>query len=610
MQHRYLPHRTRSVFLCAVALLGGCANPPPRPETTAAAAAAEAAYTQGDFDRAAQQFLDLAQTDPRRRAHWYLRAAEAYRENGDLDAAARTLADLAGRRLNADDRAHYTLLAAELALARNAPAQARTLLGTLDYKELPQAARLRALELRARAEAASGDALASARTRLELDRELVGSDRAQNEAQILSTLQGLGDAALAREALAAAPGDPLRPWLDRARQSPTRSAAFVPTPPTQPTLARGAVGSQREGYQAVHKIGLLLPGTGPLGAVAQPVRDGFFAARFADASPQRPEVTVYDTGGDGPSALVAYQRAVADGVDHVVGPLTREAVTLLLTQGSLPVPVLALNQAEHGEIPPPGSAAFGLTPDDEAAQAASHLLERGIRQAVVITATEDWAERAALAFRAQFESQSGRVLNEARVRSDEVNYAAAIHQALAGVTPSKAAPALPGAVVTGQAGPAPTTGVFISMRPAQARLLLPQLRLAGYADLPVVATSHIYGGDYDPGLDRDLDGVEFCDAPWLFDLTPGLPARSTLARLLDSARGAGARLFALGLDAYAVLPYLDWLAQHHDSYLPGATGQLAEDDKRRIQRLLVWVQFDNGAARPVNGGLHVGATTP
>jgi outer membrane PBP1 activator LpoA protein len=271
------------------------------------------------------------------------------------------------------------------------------------------------------------------------------------------------------------------------------------------------------------------------------------------------------------------------------------------------VPVLALNQPERGETPPPGSAAFGLTPDVEAAQAAEHMRERGITRAVIITATEDWAERAALAFRAQFESRSAQVIGEARVQDNEVNFSTMIRQALTGVTPVSNALPPPGAAAPSAPG---DTAIFISMRPQQARLLMPQLKLAGYANVPVFATSHIYAGNSNPGQDRDLDGVEFCDAPWLFDAVLGLPKRSEIVRSLDSARGAGGRLFALGLDAYALLPYMDWLAQRPDSYLSGATGQLAEDSLGRIQRLLVWVRFDNGTPHPVNGGLQMSAAPP
>jgi uncharacterized protein (TIGR00252 family) len=166
--------------------------------------------------------------------------------------------------------------------------------------------------------------------------------------------------------------------------------------------------------------------------------------------------------------------------------------------------------------------------------------ERGITRAAVIAAETDWAERATLAFRAQFEASGGTIVGEARLRDNDVNFKTPIVQATASL------------------GDGPDIGVFITMRPQQARLLLPQLKIARVA-APVFATSHVYSGDANPGLDRDLDGVEFCDAPWLFGPVPGRPDRATIARQLASANGVGGRLFAFGMDSYALLPYLDWL---------------------------------------------------
>ena len=93
----------------------------------------------------------------------------------------------------------------------------------------------------------------------------------------------------------------------------------------------------------------------------------------------------------------------------------------------------------------------------------------------------------------------------------------------------------------------------------------------------------------------------------MFDAAIGLPKFSRdISRVLDSSRGAGARLFALGMDAHTMpcCTYLDWLSRcitisyvHH----AGATGQLAEDDLDRIQRPadLGAIQ-DDGVARPIN----------
>jgi len=585
----------RVCIVAVLAFLGGCAIGVVREEPASGAALeAEQLYKQGDFDHAAQAFLQLAEAHSGDRAHYRLRAAEAFHENGDIDAVAQTLEGIKPRRLGSEELVRYNLLEAELALNRHDAARA---MQYLDYAPatIAMPLRLRALELRARAQADAGNALASARTRAELDRWLGGTDRQQNETQIVATLQLLGPEALKAQALSLMPGDPLRPWLDMALR---QSGQALPLVVMRPNQAVGAVQQgEREGFRAAHRIALLLPGSGPLQAVAQPVRDGFFTAHFADANPQRAEIYVYDSGGTAAEAVAAYQKAAASGVDRIVGPLSRDAVSAVFAQGHLPVPVLALNQPERGETPPPGSVAFGLTPDAEAAQAAEHVRERGITRAVIITATEDWAERAALAFRAQFESGNAQVVGEARVQEGEVNFSTMIRQAFTGVTPvSNAAPA-PGAA----AATAADTAVFISMRPQQARLLLPQLKLAGFANVPVFATSHIYSGNNNPGMDRDLDGVEFCDAPWLFDAVLSLPKRSEIVRSLDSARGAGGRLVAMVMDAYALLPYMDWLAQRPDSYLAGATGQLAEDNLGRVQRLLTWARFDNGTPHPVNG---------
>jgi uncharacterized protein len=625
------PRFLRLPLLCpalACALLSGCVQTgAPREERAPPEAIdAEQLYQQGDLDRAAHAFENLAASHADERDHYQLRAAEAYREEGNLDAASKALTGIKSRRLSADEATRLALLNAEVALAQHDAPRALQHLSYPD-ESLPQALRLRTLELRARAQSANGDALGSARTRATLDRMLGGADRAQNEAQIVDTLHKLGPDALKQQAAMLPPSDPLRPWLNQALRSTGQALPQVVLRPNQAvgTLVPGQDNAMaHEGYHEAHFVALLLPSGGPLKAVAQPIRDGFLAAYFGDGNPERPQVRTYDSGDSPQQAVEAYQRAVADGADRVVGPLRRDSVSAVFAQGRLPVPVLTLNQPEHGEIPPQGSAAFGLTPDADAAQAAEHMLERGIRRAVIITATDDWAERAALSFRAQFENHMGELVGDARIRDGEINYAGSIRQAMSAVPATGMAPALPGAApapvpapvpdaAAGAAAPVPeppTVGIFISMRPQQARLLLPQIRLAGYTGIPVFATSHIYSAIVDPGQDRDLDGVEFCDAPWLFDAVLGLPRYSEIARVLDSVRGAGARLFAMGLDAYSLLPYMDWLSQHHDSYLPGATGQLSEDELERIQRLLIWARFDGGVARPINGGLQMSSSAP
>lgn len=575
--------RFAATALLALAL-AACATMPDEDETPSAdAVRAEQLFKQGDMDQAAAAFRALADSSGGdASAHYRLREAEAQREAGDLDGAAQTLGDVKRRRLHGVEQIRLDLLDAEIALKHGDAAKAQALL-TMPVGDLSPNLRSRALELRARAEVGVGDRYGAARTRADLDRYLEGADRDANRKEIIETLAALGPDALKTRAEALRADDPLRPWIEQALRSNGIALARTLPRPNRPvgTVQPGQDGAT-EGFAAPTHVALLLP-LGSLSAVSQSIRDGFLAAYFAADDKRRPDVRLYDSGKTPADAVAAYKQAVADGADHVVGPLQREAVGELFHQ-TLTAPVLALNHPDTGEVPPPGSAEFGLLPDAEGAQVAEHMHERGITRAAVITADADWAQRAALAFRAQFEASGGKIVGEAQLRESEVNFKAAIQQATAGL------------------GDPADAGVFISTRPQQARLLLPQLKIAAIS-APVFATSHVYAGDANPGLDRDLDGVEFCDAPWLFGPVPGRPDRAVVGRQIASANGVGARLFAFGMDAYALLPYLGWLLTHPDAYLSGATGDLTADSFGRVHRLIGWARFDQGIAHPVEGAL-------
>lgn len=282
----------------------------------------------------------------------------------------------------------------------------------------------------------------------------------------------------------------------------------------------------------------------------------------------------------------------------------------VFARAPLPVPLLALNHPDDKQLPASDISEFGLLPETEGAQAADRMIERGLRHAFVLTSSDDFAQRAASAFKAELESRGGQLSGTATLPSDSVTYT----NVIGGLNmPATAASTSTDAGTTPATTPAPAdnetaavhdTGIFISMRPTQARMLLPQLRIARIT-LPVFATSHIYAGVDDASADSDLDGVEFCDAPWLFDAQPGLPRHDDIARLLPVARGGATRLFAFGMDAWSLVPYLDWLRAHPGSYLPGASGQLTADQFGRMRRVLIWAQFQNGLARPLGGSLQM-----
>jgi hypothetical protein len=605
--------RVAAIGLLFSLALAACVpmNAPRSPAEIAAAQSAEALAQQGQFDQAAQAYLTLAGQSPGHADSYRLLAAEAWRQEGQIDRAAATLASIKRQRLSGDEPLRLDLLQAELALSQHDAATALRLT-TQPNVSVPAGMQLRLLELRARAMAASGDVWGAARTRVQMDDQLNGYDHAQNRQQVLDLLAKLGVDPLKQRAAALKPGDRMLPWVNEALTRLGVVVAQAQPELQQPvgTLLPGADANVREGYKAPSQVALLLPGDGNYAAASSSIRQGFFAA-YLDAGRNhapRPSVRVYNSHGTADGAIKAYQQAASDGARLVVGPLTRTEVAAVFGQSQLPVPVLALNHPDDRQLPSGDASEFGLLPESEGAQAADHMIERGLRKAYVMISDDDFAQRAAGAFKAELAARGGELAGVVAVPAGATSYAGVIAGLHFPTGPNAPAPAP--AISTGTpAAPAAVdsggdTGIFISMRPQQARLLIPQLRIA-QVNLPVVATSHVYDGSDDAAANRDLDGVEFCDAPWLFDAQPGLPNHDDIAARLPAASGGGARLFAFGMDAWSLVPYLDWLRAHPGSYMPGASGQLTADQFGRVRRVLIWARFQDGLAHPLGGSLQM-----
>ncbi|HET7300718.1 MAG TPA: penicillin-binding protein activator, partial [Oleiagrimonas sp.] len=323
----------RSIRLSSLLLvlaLAGCATTVsvPTPQQQAQAQRAEQLFGNGQYAQAAQAYQALAAQYRASRDHFRLRAAEAWSEAGSLSQAAQVLNGVDRNRLSSVDVRHYDLLRAEAAMAQGNPAPALQL--SVDRNNpLPAPWHQRALELRAKALAATGQPWQAARARVTLDPLLTGLDREQNSQQILTLLAGLGVDALTQRLDTVSPSDPMYRWLAQAL-----GQLGVPVAQAAPQLAQpvGTLlpgGNQAEGYRMPQQVALLLPVSGPLAAAGNAIRQGFFAAYFqaSHGLDPLPPVKVYDTAGTANGALAAYRQAVADGASLVVGPLTREGVS-------------------------------------------------------------------------------------------------------------------------------------------------------------------------------------------------------------------------------------------------------------------------------------------
>ncbi len=332
----------------------------------------------------------------------------------------------------------------------------------------------------------------------------------------------------------------------------------------------------RDGYRPPLKLAVLLPLSGPLSAAASPVRDGLLAGYYGETR-ARPPLDFIDTAGPGGIAA-ACTAATAAGADFIIGPLGREQVDTLFTTPECSLPALALNRGDQPV--PAGHASFSLAPEDDGIAAADYLSNLEKRNALVIASSDDNALRAAQAFRNRFAADGGAVVQTLGVVDNPGDMNAAL----------------------GAFADKHVDAIFLAVRGNTARLLIPQLAIAGLGGATRVATSQLLANTGKPGDDAALDGTVFPTDAWTSRGTPGLPPASLLDDTLPTARGGAARLFAFGFDAWQLSAYLDKLLQTPGASIAGATGTLGLDASGSVQRTPAWSMFSGGVPTAIGDG--------
>jgi outer membrane PBP1 activator LpoA protein len=417
--------------------------------------------------------------------------------------------------------------------------------------------------------------MAQASTLAKQDATLTGQARIDNAREIERLLSGLDNTTLSRDAAGLPASDPLYNFVGRAL---LRRGLALPHPFDASAWKFDArPPADRDGYRPPVKLAVLLPLSGDLATAAAPVRDGLMAGYYGE-SRRRPEVEFFDTAGTAGGAIGAYQRAVTSGADFVVGPLGRDEVTAIFQQSQLSVPVLVLNRGNVA--PPAGNAGFSLAPEDDGLIAAEYLLNREHRNVLVISGSDDNGRRAAQAFNARFSERGGKVASVLSVGDAPGDLSAALATANA----------------------AGVDGVFLAVKGSTARLLTPQLALAGLGGKTRVATSQLLSGTGKVVDDVALDGIVFPTEVWTSRGVAGLPAASVTGERVPTARGPAARLFAFGYDAWLLSAYLEKLVSGAKPEIDGATGRLQLDGFGNVLRSPAWSTFSGGSPVPVRDG--------
>ncbi len=563
--------------LCLAALLAACASSP-------SSSLGELPRTP---DASLEQLLQQAsQTqNPEKAALLRLSAADlAMRQKND-QRAAQILAQVPLDQLKPAQQIFASTLAAELAMNRNDPKAALAALNHPSVSrigELPNDLQVRTHTVHARALEADGQTLAAARERAAMSPILTG-DAANSNNEAIWTLV----AALPVDQLRAQSNDVMGGWMSLAlavksagtlqdqQNAIDQWRAQNPNHPASIQLPAPLIKLKELASQPLTKIAVLLPQDGQLAAVGKALRDGFMAAHYqaqqAGANP--PSIQFYDS-----SRLTSlddfYRTAQADGVQLVVGPLEKSLVKQLNARPQLPITTLALNYSE-GAQGPAQLFQFGLAAEDEAREVARRARADGLTRAGAMVPKGEWGERVLNAFRQEWVAHGGSI-----VGIEYIDKPVALAQQVGDLVQLR------------KSAGEPMQFLFLAATPQQAQQIKPTLNYQYAGDLPVYATSHVFSASGNQDQYKDMNGVRFCETPWL--LEPGNPLRQQVAAQWPQAGSSLGRLYAMGVDAYTLTSRLGQLKALPDSRIDGLSGSLSMSPSQHVERQLPWAEFVNG----------------
>lgn len=570
---------------------------------------------RGKFLDAGLAYVQLAnRANPPEKQDLLLKAAEVYLHGSYTQQADQTLAAIDTNDLNPGYAERKQLLLAQAELTRGKRERAMAILNALARSATLDTTRIAVLNTKIQIHIQNNTLVEAARERVALD-GLLRDDAARRANQNL-IYQNLVDApeSLLVRAKSATPST-FSGWVElalimkSAQQQPAESARLMSEWKARYPQHSGAqiVGDRfamrsTERVALPQRLALLLPRQGNFAKAADAVRDGFLAAYYAQPPDGfRPVIQFYDSGASENDIMGAYQHALRDGAQFIVGPLDKNAVNTLATGNRLSVPTLALNYAEHNDAVN-NLYQFGLSPEDEAAQTAERAWLDGYGRAAALVPEGAFGERLLVAFRERW-MQLGGELVDTQTYSTKDNDISPPIKKLLDIDLSEQRRTTLKATLGYDFKFAPRRRedidfVFVAAMPRHARLIRPQLNFHQANDLPVYSTSHVFSGFVNARTDHDIDNVTFGDMPWVLPKARRNTAlNATISQLWPQQVENYMRLYAFGIDAFNLIPNLDSLAQQHTLQHPGETGNLYMDDMHRIQRRLQWAEFKNGAPK-------------
>lgn len=321
------------------------------------------------------------------------------------------------------------------------------------------------------------------------------------------------------------------------------------------------------------------------------------------------ELKIYDTSAQPLNQILA--QAQQDGVSLVVGPLLKNNVDELL-KSNTSLNVLALNQPEnvsnHANI-----CYFALSPEDEARDAARHIHEQGKQSPLLLVPRNTLGDRVTQAFADEWQKLGGGTVLQQKFGSlselrGGVNGGSGI--ALSG-TPVISPQSQPQGVTIGgltiPAAPTDTqiTGsgkvdaAYILATPEEIAFIKPMIamRNGSQSGSLLYASSRSAQGTSGPDFRLEMEGLQYSEIPMLAGSNPALMQQALRAVNNDYSL---ARLYAMGVDAWALANHFAQMRGMPGFEINGNTGDLSANPDCVINRKLSWLKYQHGQVVPAS----------
>jgi len=321
------------------------------------------------------------------------------------------------------------------------------------------------------------------------------------------------------------------------------------------------------------------------------------------------ELKIYDTSSQPLDQVLA--QVQQDGASIVVGPLLKNNVEELM-KSNTSLNVLALNQPEQVQNRA-NICYFALSPEDEARDAARHIHEQGKQAPLLLTPRSALGDRVATAFAHEWQQLGGNIVLQQKFGSTSelragVNGGSGI--ALTGSPVSASLPQQQGVTIGGLTIPAPPTdaqisgggkvdAAYIVATPEEIAFIKPMIamRNGSQSGVTLYASSRSAQGTAGPDFRLEMDGLQYSEIPMLAGSNPAL-----MQQALSSVRNdySLARLYAMGVDAWALANHFTQMRQVPGFELNGNTGDLTATQDCVINRKLSWLKYQQGQIVPAS----------